>query len=160
MCATGDGPRGGGGRRGAIRAWLAWWTLLTALYIVLVDSRRLEELVAAVAVGALGAGAAVLVRQERDVVLRPRPRWILRELRALGRWPRDLVALAVALVRRPRGEVIEVPFAATGDDPEDAARRALAVAGRSLAPNTIVIAIDEERGVLIEHRLMAQEEDE
>jgi hypothetical protein len=160
MSGSGDGPRGGGGRRGAARAWLAWWALLTALYIVLVDSRRPEELVAAVAVGALGATAAVLVRQGREVVLRPRPRWIIHELRSVLRWPRDLALLAAALVRRPQGEVVELPFEATGSDPHDAARRALAVAGRSVAPNTVVIAIDEERGVLLEHRLVATQDDD
>ena len=63
----------------------------------------------------------------------------------------------LALVRRPAGEVVETPFEATGDDPRDAARRALAVAGRSLAPNQIVIAVDEERGVLRAHQLVPEE---
>jgi multisubunit Na+/H+ antiporter MnhE subunit len=158
MSPGGDGPRGGGGRRGEVRAWLAWWAILTALYVVLVDSRRLEELVAAVVVGALGATASVLVRRGREVVLRPRPREIAAELRAVLAWPRDLALLATALVRRPSGHVVEAPFDATGDDPHDAARRALAVAGRTLAPNTIVIGIDEERRVLVAHRLVDREE--
>jgi hypothetical protein len=138
---------------------LAWWVILAGLYVALVDSRRPEELVAAAGVGALGATVSVLVRQGRDVVLRPRGRWIVAELSTIRHWPRDVALLAEALVRRPRGEVVETPFSATGDDPHDAARRALAVAGRSLAPNTIVIAVDEERGVLISHRLVAREED-
>ena len=87
------------------------------------------------------------MRHERDVVLRPRPRVLARELRTLLSWPRDLALLARALVRRPAGRVVETEF--TGD----ATDRALAIAGRSLAPNTIVIGVDEERGVLIAHRL-------
>jgi multisubunit Na+/H+ antiporter MnhE subunit len=153
MSPGGDGPRGGGGRRGEVRAWLAWWAILAGLYVALVDSRRLEELVAAVVLGALAATASVLVRRERAVVLRPRPADVVGELRHVLSWPRDLVLLAGALVRRPSGQVIETPFEATGDDPRDVARRALAVAGRTLAPNTIVIGLDEERGVLISHRL-------
>ena len=156
MSPGGDGPRGGGGRWGAVRAWLAWWALLTALYVVLVDSRRLEELVAAALVGALGATAAAIVRHGREVVLRPRPADVAAELRTVFSWPRDLARLAAALVRRPAGRVVETPFEATGDDPRDAGRRAMAVAGRSLAPNTIVIAIDEERGVLLEHHLVEE----
>jgi multisubunit Na+/H+ antiporter MnhE subunit len=159
MSPGGDGPRGGGGRRGEVRAWLAWWAILTALYVVLVDSRRLEELVAAVVVGALGATASVLVRRGREVVLRPRPADVAAELRTLLSWPRDVALLAMALVRRPPGEVVETPFEATSDDPRDAARRALAVAGRSLAPNTIVIGIDEERGVLVSHQLVDSKEE-
>jgi hypothetical protein len=153
-----DGPRGGGGRRGAVRAWLAWWALLAALYVVLTDSRRLEELVAAVVIGALGATAATLVRHEREVVLRPRAADVVAELRHGLRWPRDLALLATALIRRPRGRLVETPFEATGTDPHDAGRRAWAVVGRSLAPNTIVIAVDEERGVVQAHQLVTDED--
>jgi multisubunit Na+/H+ antiporter MnhE subunit len=131
----------------AVRTWLLWWAALTALYLALVDSRRLQELVAAAIVGALGAAAAILVRHELGLVLRPRPRTLVRELRSLLEWPGDLVRLSRALVRRPHGRVVEVPFEA---DPADTA---LAVAGRSLAPNRIVIDVDEERGVLRYHEL-------
>jgi hypothetical protein len=148
------GPRGGGGAAGARRAWLIWWALLTALFIALEDSRRLEVVVLAAIVGAFGATAAVIVRARREVLLRPRARWILEALRNLLRWPGDLVALAGALVRRPQGAIVEEPFSATGEDPESAARRALAVAGGSLAPNSIVVAIDEDRGMLVRHELV------
>jgi hypothetical protein len=158
MSPGGDGPRGGGGRREQLRAWLAWWVLLTGLYVALVDSRRREELVAAVVIGALGATAALIVRQGREVVLRPRRADVIAELRHVLSWPRDLVLLVGALVSRPSGEVVETPFAATGDDAHDAGHRALAVAGRSAAPNTIVIAVDEERDVLISHRLVHRED--
>jgi multisubunit Na+/H+ antiporter MnhE subunit len=130
-----------------VRTWLLWWAALTALYVVLVDSRRLEELVAAAIVGALGAAAALIVRHEVGLVLRPRPRTVARELRSLLEWPGDLVRLARALVRRPRGRIVEVPFEA------DAADTAIAVAGRSLSPNRVVIDVDEERGVLRYHEL-------
>jgi hypothetical protein len=155
--STHHGPRGGGGAAGARRAWLIWWLLLTALFVALEDSRRLEVLVTAAVVGAFGATAAVIVRARREVVLRPRPRWILEALRTLLRWPGDVVALARALVSRPGGRIVEEPFSATGDDPRSAARRALAVAGGSLAPNSIVVGIDEERGVLVRHELVEPE---
>jgi multisubunit Na+/H+ antiporter MnhE subunit len=133
----------------AVRAWLVWWVLLTALYVVLVDTRRIQELAAAVIVGALGAAASVIVRRrEPDDVLRPRLRTALRELRAILAWPRDLWLLTGAVVRRPGGRVVEVPFEG------DASDAALAVAERSLAPNTVVIDVDEERGVLIYHELV------
>jgi multisubunit Na+/H+ antiporter MnhE subunit len=152
--ADDHGPRGGGGAAGARRAWLGWWLVLTVLWLALADSRRLEEVVAGVLVGALGATAAVVVRARREVVLRPRPRWVLASLRPALRWPRDLVALAAALVRRPAGRIVEEPFEATGEDPRSAARRALAVAGGSLAPNTIVVGIDADRGVIVRHELV------
>jgi multisubunit Na+/H+ antiporter MnhE subunit len=132
----------------AVRTWLLWWAALTALYVVLVDSRRLQELVAAAVIGALGATAALVVRHGSDRALRPRT--LVRELRSLRQWPRDLVLLARALVRRPRGRIVEVPFEA---DPADAA---VAVAARTLAPNRIVIDVDLERGVLRYHELEEQ----
>lgn len=139
---------------GARRAWLIWWVLLTALFVVLSDSRRLEVLVVGALVGAFGATAAVVVRAHRDVVLRPRPGQMVAAARGLLSWPRDLAALAAALVRRPPGRIVEEPFDATGEDPESATRRALAVAGGSLAPNSIVVGIDAERGVLVRHELV------
>jgi hypothetical protein len=148
------GPRGGGGARGARRAWAARWVLLTALYVALTDTRRPAELGAAVLVGALGAVAATVVRAHREVVLRPRPDDLRAILDGVRRWPRDLPLLVRALVAREPGRVVEVPFAATGEDPRSAARRAVAVAGGSLAPNTIVIEIDAERGVLVRHELV------
>jgi membrane-associated phospholipid phosphatase len=158
MSETGDGhPRGGGGASGARLAWLCWWPALTVLWLALADSRRAEEIVTGLVVGAVGATAAVLVRTERATVLRPRPRWALAALAPLRDWPRDLVALGGALVRRPRGRIVEEPFAATGDDPRDAARQALAEASGSLAPNRIVIGIDAERCVIVSHVLVDDE---
>jgi hypothetical protein len=113
--------------------------------------------VAAVIVGAFGATASVVVRAQRDVILRPRPRWVLEALRPVGRWPRDLWALALALPSRPAGRIVEEPFEATGEDPRSAARRALAVAGGSLAPNNIVVEIDTDRGVLVRHELVGDD---
>jgi multisubunit Na+/H+ antiporter MnhE subunit len=142
----------------AARAWIAWWILLTGLYLALADSRRPEELVAGAVVGALGATGALLVRHEREVLLRPTPRLVVSELRSLLSWPRDLAALAAALVRRPRGRVVRERFEATGDRRFDAAREAFAVAGRTLAPNTIVIDVDAEREAIVYHRLVGEED--
>lgn len=130
--------------------------LLSALYLVLSDSRRLEVIVVAFAIGALGAIAPAIVRGHRDVVLRPRPRWILGSLRGFLGWPRDLLALVRALIVRPEGRIVEEPFEATGEGPHAAARRALAVAGGSLAPNSIVVGIDPDRGLLLRHELMRE----
>ena len=71
----------------------------------------------------------------------------------------DLVPLTRVLVtsgvrRRPTASrVDETPFTALSDSGEDAAERALAEALGSLAPNSIVVGLDHERGVLVSHRL-------
>ena len=132
----------------AVRTWLGWWAVLTALYVVLVDTRRLQELVAAAVVGALGATAALLVQHEMPLGPRPPLRVVLRELRTVLEWPRDLALLGRALARRPHGRTVEVPFDG------DATEGAVAAAGRSLAPNRIVVDVDRDRGVLTYHELV------
>jgi multisubunit Na+/H+ antiporter MnhE subunit len=142
--------------RRAVLAWFGWWIALFLLYVALADSRRPEELVAGVVVGALGAAAATLVRREREVLLAPTPAMLGELVRALRDVPGDLVLLGRVLVRRsaPRARTVRVPFTATGRDPHDAAARATAVFAGSIAPNSIVIEVDEERGELLVHRLV------
>ena len=139
----------------AVLAWLGWWVALLVLYLALADSRRPEELVAGGIVAALGASAQALVRRGREVALAPTPRMLLGLVRPLRDVPRDLVLLARVLVRRsaPDARTVRVPFAATGRDPHDAAERAVAVIAGSIAPNTIVVEVDEEHGELLVHRL-------
>jgi multisubunit Na+/H+ antiporter MnhE subunit len=141
------------------RAWLIWFVLLAALYLLLVDTVVAPELVVGALAAATGATGAVLVRAQRRVLLRPRPgalrgawRPVLGLFGDLGPLARVLVTRGI--LRRPgRGELRETPFGAVRDTPEDAAERALAETLGSLAPNTIVVDVDRERRVLVTHRL-------
>jgi multisubunit Na+/H+ antiporter MnhE subunit len=157
--AQDEGPRGGGGRAGAVRAVAIWWVLCAALWFALVDRTRLDELLTGVVAATLGAIAAVLVRQERQIILRPRARWLTGAWRPAVGIVRDLWPLARALVvrgvlRRPEtGRLVELPFDAVEDAPHDAAFRVLTAGLGSLAPNTIVVDIDTERRVLRAHEL-------
>jgi multisubunit Na+/H+ antiporter MnhE subunit len=147
-------------RGGALRAWLIWWALCAALWLALVDRVPLDELLTGVVAAALGATAAVLVRQQRRVVIRPRARWLLLAWRPALAMVRDLRPLAVTLVsrgilRRPgTGTVHELPLEATGDDPESHAYRVLTAAYGSAGPNTIVLDIDRDAGRLYAHQLV------
>jgi multisubunit Na+/H+ antiporter MnhE subunit len=158
------GPRGGGGRRGAIRAWATWWVLCAALWLALVDRVPLDELLTGVAVAALGATAAVLVRQRRSVLLRPRARWLRTAWRPPLALVGDLAPLARALVvrgvlrRQQTGAVRTLPFAAVGNDPRQAAFRGLTAMLGSLGPNTIVLEIDAEGRTLLAHQLVPTED--
>jgi multisubunit Na+/H+ antiporter MnhE subunit len=141
------------------RAWLIWFALLFALYLLLVDTVVVPELVVGAIAAAVGATGAVLVRAQRRLILQPRARHLAAAGRPLLRLFGDLPLLARVLVirgilRRPqRGELVESPFTALQDTPEDATERAFAEALGSLAPGEIVVAIDRERGVLVRHRL-------
>jgi Na+/H+ ion antiporter subunit len=144
---------------GMVRAWLTWFVLLYALYLLLADDPVLPELATGVVAAAIGATGAVVVRAQRTRLLKPRPRMLRGAWRPLLGIFTDLVPLARVLVaagilRRPAASRLdETPFTALSDSGEDAAERALAEALGSLAPNSIVVGLDHERGVLVTHRL-------
>src|SRR3954471_1101278 len=124
----GDRPR----HPGAVRAWLIWWVLLAALWLALVDTVVVPELVAGAVAAAIAATGAVLVRGRRQVLLRPRAAGAAGGLRAVAGFGPDLVPLATALWRRgvrragERGRLVEVPYGAGAEkDPEAAPHRRL-----------------------------------
>ena len=159
MAAT-PSPRDPPRHPGAVRAWLVWWALLAALWLALVDTVVVPELVAGAVGAAIAATGVVLVRGRRQVLLRPRAVWTIGALREIGRFGPDLVPLATALWRRgvrradDRGRLVEVPYAAVSDDPEAVAHRVFTEALGSIAPNTIVVDIDLERRVVLVHELV------
>jgi multisubunit Na+/H+ antiporter MnhE subunit len=149
------------GTRGALRAWLVWFVLLTALWVLLIDNHDPADLALGAVCGAVAATATVLVRAQRRIVLRFRARWLRALPPALWSLLADLPEVAWVVWRRgvlrrdERGRLVEVPFRAIGDDPEVAARRVLAVTLGSLAPGTVVVGVDGERRVLVAHQLVA-----
>jgi hypothetical protein len=53
-----------------------------------------------------------------------------------------------------------VRYSAVEEDPFDTGRRALTEAFGSVAPNTVVVGVDAERGLLLVHQLRPQGEPE
>lgn len=154
-------PLGGGGALGAARAFAIWWVLCAALWLLLTDGVSLPNLVAGAVVAVLGATASVLVRSQRQVILRPRLRWLLAAARPLLALVGDLVPLVRALVTRGllrragTGELMRLPFASGGsDERERSAYRALTSALGSLGPNTIVVELEDEAGLATVHQLV------
>jgi multisubunit Na+/H+ antiporter MnhE subunit len=145
-----------------VRAWLTWWVLCAALWLALVDRVPVATLVMGAVVAAIAATGAVLVRRRRRVLARVRPVWALRALRTACGLVTDLPLLVAVLWRRgvlrrdEHGRVVESPFAATElQDREQAGDRAAAEAIGSLAPASVVIDVDVDRAVIVEHRLKA-----
>jgi multisubunit Na+/H+ antiporter MnhE subunit len=137
-----------------LRVWLAWWAVLAALYVLIDDSVLVPELAVGALAAAIGATGATLVHRERRVLLRGDARWLRVLWRPLLGLLTDLWPLVRALPRRGGGQLVEIPFDATTDSPRDTARRALTEALGTLAPNTIVVRIDTERGVVVAHQLV------
>jgi multisubunit Na+/H+ antiporter MnhE subunit len=141
-----------------VRRWTVWWAILAALYLLLADTVTWPEPVLGAVAAALGATAATLVARAVPAA-RPPGRWAVAAIRPLVGVIADLVPLVRVLVTRGvlrRGDesvLVEVPFAATSEDPEDVARRGWTEALGSLAPNTVVVEVDKRRGVLLAHQL-------
>ena len=158
MAEQRHGPAGGGGAAGAAVAWVAWWVLSAGLWLALVDNTHFQELAVGAAVACAGASAAVLVRAQRRLVIRPQLRWLARLWRPIVLYPRDLVLVALALARRTPGHFVAVPFDARDEDPREAARRVLMKSAGSFAPNTYVVGADDDRGVLLVHQLAPRDD--
>jgi hypothetical protein len=131
-------------------------------YLLLIDTTSLPELYVLAGV-AVACGLAFAVGHESEFVeARIRLSWLLRIGRLAKRIPLDIGLVCwealVQLVapRRTRGTFRAAAFGAVNPDPADAGRRALVEALGSVAPNTIIVGVDSERGLLLVHQLRRQ----
>jgi hypothetical protein len=150
------------------KAWIAGLGLVLggSFYLLLVDTPSSPELYVLAAV-AIASGVAFLIsREEGFVEARVKPWWLLGAWRVALRIGPDIALLcreAVVQLFRPRaarGDFRAVPFGATGDTPQDTGRRALTEWVGSMAPNTIVVGVDDQRGLLLVHQLHRRGEPE
>ncbi|HEX4718694.1 MAG TPA: Na+/H+ antiporter subunit E [Thermoleophilaceae bacterium] len=147
------------GLRPSIRFWLLAWVTSMALWMVLADSVRIAEIIVGIGVAALAATGFEVVRRQRlaeqYIPLRPLVgvwRVLLRAVPDVWRLTR--AAFSQVAQREPaRGRVIAMEFGHGGADPEQRGVRAIEVGLGSIAPNTIVIGVDRETGVLLVHQL-------
>lgn len=136
-----------GAGRGSVLAFAGWWALLLGLWLALANKATASEFTAGAIAAAIGAVAAVSVRRE---AVPPPLRRIARPVAAV---PRDLWRLGRALAPALRGH----PPAGTLETAPLAGREALASALGSIAPNSIVVAVDEEHRRVLVHRLVPEE---
>ena len=171
MQGTGQGGGGrGDGRAGAppplagrhrLAALAGGFVLAGAFYLLLIDTVDLPELYAGAGATLLAALAFEAAREQGFVEAALRPQWLAAGWRLALEIPADIVrvsfaALHQAIALRPRRGVLRaVPFdPGKRDSSRDAGRRALAEAVGSLPPNTIVIGVDVQRGLLLAHQLV------
>lgn len=128
-------------------------------YILLIDTTSLPELYVLAGVALACAIGMQLAHEQGFVEARIRPWWLAGAWRLVLKIPSDIAIVCwealVQLVRprAPRGEFRAVPYRATADNPLDTGRRALTEAVGSIAPNTIVVGVDADRGLLLVHQL-------
>lgn len=136
---------------------------LFALWMALVDSREAPQVYAGLIAAAIGTLGSELVRRQGIAGTRLRARRLLRLYRPALSVPRDLLRLTLAALaasrpggRPPSGRFRALPFDA-GGGPEARGREALAELAGSFSPNTFVVGLDRERGVLLVHQLVPEE---
>jgi multisubunit Na+/H+ antiporter MnhE subunit len=142
-----------------ITAWAIGWLLAAALYLLLIDITDLPELLVGAGAAALAATGLELAREQGLIGDGIRRRWLLRLYRPIMKVPTDILIVSLMAVRaiadrRPRhGTFRALPFNSGGDAELASGRRALVEAMGSLAPNTFVIGIDEDQGLILAHQL-------
>jgi multisubunit Na+/H+ antiporter MnhE subunit len=150
----------GSWRRSAVYL-LIWWVVLYGVWFLLVDSLAHPEVAVGPFAALLAAFVALGIRRVGAVRYRFRGRWLKALLRVPAGVLRDTAMLAVALWRRlvlrerPRSAFRVVAFedSGTGDAAESAAWRAYCTVVTSLTPNTYVVGIDGDHGVILVHQL-------
>ncbi len=147
-------------------AWWFAWLFAGALYLLLIDTTDLPELIVGAGAAAIAATGFELAREQRVAGgMSARLRWLGRLYRPLRSVPSDVLALTWLAARqliRPRevnGEFRWVPFQ-THVQKHETGRRALAESFGSFAPNTIIIGVDAERELLLGHQLRRRGGDE
>lgn len=131
-------------------------------YLLLIDITDLPELYVLAGVGVACAVAFLLSREQGFTEARVGPRWLAGAWRLVWKIPSDIGIVcweAVAQLVHPRasrGQFRVAPYAATKQSPEDTGRRAVTEVVGSIAPNTIIVGVDADRGLLLVHQLRRQ----
>jgi hypothetical protein len=139
--------------------WSVAWVFSAALYLLLIDTRQLPELLVGAGAATLAATGAELAREQGIVGEGLRLRWLVRAYRPFLRAPADIFTVSLAALRqllhphRTVGAFRAVPFRCIEDEQLESGRHALAESLGSFAPNTIIVGVDREREMILGHQL-------
>lgn len=142
-----------------VLVWLAWWAALMALWVMLDDSLRPDELIAGAIAAALGALLAAAATGQAGERFRLRPAWLRHAAELPGQVAGDTITVFAALARTlttgqpPSGGYVEVPVRYGDDTAYGGTRRVLLTWARSVAPNSFAVGLDPGREVMLVHRL-------
>jgi hypothetical protein len=145
-------------RRRAL-VWCTGWIASASVYLLLIDTTDLPELIVAAAAAVIAATGFVLGREQYLVHETARLRWLSRAARPVGKVPADIAAVSLAALRQlahprsVRGEFRAVRFRCDENQARQAGRSALAESLGSFAPNTIIVGVDAEHELLLGHQL-------
>ncbi|MGN6867603.1 MAG: hypothetical protein ACTHMY_04275 [Solirubrobacteraceae bacterium] len=141
-------------------AWGAGWLFAGALYLLLIDTTSLPELIVAAGAATIAATGFELAREQQTAGgMTMRMRWLRTVHRPLLKVPSDVATVSLMALRqlvRPKpvnGTFRAVPFRCGTEDDIEVGRRALAESLGSFAPNTIIVGVDVERELILGHQL-------
>lgn len=140
-------------------AWALAWIFAAGLYLLLIDTTDLPELVVGAVAAALAATGSELARHQGIVGESIRAGWLARLYRPLMKVPGDVWLVSAVAVRRlvrprdPAGVFRVVRFTRGEREQLESGREAMAVAFGSFAPNTIIVGIDSGQQVMLAHQL-------
>ena len=141
-------------------SWLVWWVLLMGLWVAVDDSVGLAELGAGAAVAALAALLTEVALYQAGTRIQVRLRWLAGAVHLPGQILGDTVLVFRVLGRRlahgedPPSGFRELPVRYGDDTDLGVTRRVLLVGASSLAPNTFVLGLDEDRDIMVVHQLV------
>jgi hypothetical protein len=143
-----------------VGAWLVAGVLAGGVYLLLIDTTSLPELIVLAGAAVIAATGFQLAREEQTAGgVRARLRWLATLHRPLLKVPSDIVAVSLVAVRqlvRPRavnGTFRAVRFRSGPEGSIETGRRALVEAFGSFAPNTMIVGVDVERELVLGHQL-------
>lgn len=141
-------------------AWITAAVGAGALYLLLIDTTSLPELIVLGAAAAIAATGFELAREQQTVGgLSGRLGWLSKIHRPLLKAPSDVAAVSLMALRqlvapkRVNGTFRAVPFRCGHEHDIETGRRALAESVGSFAPNTIIVGVDVERELILCHQL-------
>lgn len=136
------------------------WLVAAAAYLLFAGHFSAEELVAAAAIGALGAAWWSLVHRTAEIDLQLK-------VGAAGAMARAVVGLPLASLRAS-GRLVAIIFGAKGgrivaepfdtgrqNDAAEVGRRAVALLAASVAPDSFVVRVDKEAHLLRSHVILS-----
>jgi hypothetical protein len=140
-------------------AWSLAWILSGAIYLLLIDTTSLPELLVGAGAAALAATGFELVREQHIAGETVRLSWLRKMHRPFVRIVPDVAMVSFAalrqLVRREPevGVFRAVRFACGEEEQLESGRRSLAEGFGSVAPNTVIVGVDGDRELLLAHQL-------
>jgi hypothetical protein len=140
-------------------AWTLAWIFAGAVYLLLIDTTSLPELLVGAGAATLAATGFELVREQHIAGETIRVGWLRRVYRPFVKVGSDIVIVSVAALRQTIrreaqcGEFRAVRFRCGESEHLESGRRSLAEGIGSFAPNTVIVGIDGERELILAHQL-------